>query len=66
VRFHARHFFVVREKKTGIVIAEPQLLADLATNPISQLNLIAFARLALNPEPFPLPRVTLAVPHPER
>ncbi len=50
-------FFMVSEKKTGIVVVEPQLVADFAANPASQLTMIALARLALKPVPFALPQL---------
>jgi hypothetical protein len=48
-------FYVVPEGKGAVVVVQPDLVADLAENPQSQLNLIYFCRLALTPLPFPLP-----------
>ena len=48
-------FYVVFEGKGSIVVVQSGLVAGLAENPGSQLNLIYFSKLALNPEPFALP-----------
>lgn len=48
-------FYCVPEKRTGVVIVQPDLVSDLAENPQSQLNLIYFCKLALNPRPLVLP-----------
>jgi hypothetical protein len=44
-------FYTVPEGKGAIVIVQPSLVANLSDNPQSQLNLLYFAHLALNPEP---------------
>jgi hypothetical protein len=48
-------FYSVPEKQTAVVIVQPDLVSDLAENPQSQLNLIYFCKLALNPHPPVLP-----------
>jgi hypothetical protein len=50
-------FFVVPEGKGAVVVVQSDLVAGLSENPRSQLNLIYFSKLALNPEPFPLPNL---------
>ena len=48
-------FYVLPEGKCAVVVVQSELVAGLTENPRSQLNLIYFSKLALNPEPFPLP-----------
>jgi hypothetical protein len=48
-------FYVVPEQPAAVVIVQPEMVADLPDNPWSQLNLIYFCKLALNPQPFTLP-----------
>ena len=48
-------FYVVPEGKGTVVVIQSDLVANLADNPRSQLNLIYFSKLALTPEPFLLP-----------
>jgi hypothetical protein len=48
-------YFVVPENTNAVVMVQPELVADLPDNPQSQLNLISFCKLALQPEPFRLP-----------
>jgi hypothetical protein len=48
-------FYCVQKKQTAVVVVQPELVDDLAENPQSQLNLIYFCRLALNPQPPVLP-----------
>jgi hypothetical protein len=48
-------FYVVPEGKGAVVVVQSDLVAGLSENPRSQLNLIYFSKLALDPEPFPLP-----------
>ena len=48
-------FYSVPEKQSVIVIVQPELGADLADNPQSQLNLIYFCKLALHPQSPALP-----------
>lgn len=48
-------FYTVSRQQTGVVIVQPELVADLPENPQSQLNLIYFCQLALNPPPLTLP-----------
>jgi hypothetical protein len=49
-------FYCVPEKRVAIVIVQPELAANLAEDPQSQLNLLHFCRLALNPETPGLPQ----------
>jgi hypothetical protein len=51
-------FYIVREGKGTIVVAQPHLVNALDLSPQSQLNLIEFARLALHPEALGLPSLT--------
>lgn len=51
-------FYVVPEGKGVVVVVQSALVANLPENPKSQLNLIHFSKLALQPEPFPLPNLT--------
>lgn len=48
-------FFCVQKNQTAVVVVQPELVADLPQNPQSQLNLIYFCQLALNPQPPVLP-----------
>jgi hypothetical protein len=48
-------FYIVQKKQTAVVIVQPELVSDLAENPQSQLNLIYFCKLALNPQLAVLP-----------
>jgi len=48
-------FYVVPGTKAAVVIAQADLTAHFAESPQSQLNLVRFCRLALNPEPFLIP-----------
>lgn len=48
-------FYSVSEGEADVIIVQPELVADLPSNPRSQLNLVYFCRLALNPQPFTLP-----------
>ncbi|MGA3282842.1 MAG: hypothetical protein ABSD57_00085 [Verrucomicrobiota bacterium] len=48
-------FYIVPEGKGAVVVVQSDLVAGLSENPRSQLNLIYFSKLALNPESFPLP-----------
>jgi hypothetical protein len=51
-------FYLVPKNETAVVVVEPGLVADLPDNPQSQLNLIHFCQLALQPKPFHLPELT--------
>jgi hypothetical protein len=51
-------FFSVPEHTNAVVMVRPELAADLAGNPQSQLNLIFFCRQALNPRPPTLPELS--------
>lgn len=48
-------FYSVPEKQIAIVVAQPDLVSDLAENPQAQLNLLSLCKLALNPQPPALP-----------
>ncbi len=48
-------FYSVLEKTNAMVVVQPDLVADLPDHPRSQINLIYFCRLALNPQPMALP-----------
>ena len=47
-------FYIVPEGKGSVVVVQADLVARLAENPKSQLNLVYFCKLALNPVPFSL------------
>jgi hypothetical protein len=51
-------FFIAPENTNAVVMVHPELVADLPDNPQSQLNLIYFCKLAMQPEPFRLPGLT--------
>jgi len=48
-------FYLVPKSRAAVVVVKPELVADLADQPQSQLNLIYVCQLALQPEPFDLP-----------
>lgn len=48
-------FYIVPEGKGLVVVVQADLVARLPENPKSQLNLVYFCKLALNPTPFSLP-----------
>lgn len=48
-------FHIVPGGKGTVVVVQADLVANPADSPQSQLNLIYFCKLALNPTPFPLP-----------
>jgi hypothetical protein len=48
-------FYCVQKKQTAVVVVQPELVDGLAENPQSQLNLVYFCQLALNPSPPVLP-----------
>jgi hypothetical protein len=48
-------FYSVPGRQTAVVIVQPELVANLAEAPQSQLNLLYFCRLACHPEPPCLP-----------
>ena len=48
-------FYIVPEGKGSVVVVQADLVARLPENPKSQLNLVYFCKLALNPMPFFLP-----------
>lgn len=50
-------FSVVPEETGGVVVAQAEMVSNLAENPRAQLNLIHFSRLALQPEPPRLPEI---------
>lgn len=48
-------FYSVSENTNAVVVVQPELLSNLPENPQSQLNLIYFCKLALNPQSPVLP-----------
>jgi hypothetical protein len=48
-------FYEVPENQHAAIIVQPEMVANLAGNPQSQLNLIYFCKLALRPQPLTLP-----------
>jgi hypothetical protein len=48
-------FYSVQKNQTAVIIVQPDLVTALTENPQSQLNLIYFCQLALNPQPPVLP-----------
>ena len=48
-------FYTVPQTRAVVVVVQPELVADLPDNPQSQLNLIYFCKLALNPQQPALP-----------
>jgi hypothetical protein len=52
-------FYCVPENTNVVVVVQPDLVAELADNPQSQLNLIYFCKLALNPQPPALPDLSI-------
>jgi len=48
-------FYCVQKSQTAVVVVQPELVDDLPENPQSQLNLIYFCKLAMNPQPPVLP-----------
>ncbi len=52
-------FYIVPEGKGSVVVVQADLVANPAGSPQSQLNLIYFCKLALNPAPFPLPTLKI-------
>jgi hypothetical protein len=51
-------FYFVQKSQTAVVVFQPELAEGFAVNPQSQLNLIYFCKLALNPQPLVLPDVS--------
>lgn len=52
-------FYCVQKKQTAVVVVKPDLVSDLPENPQSQIALIYFCNLALNPQPAVLPWLSL-------
>ena len=50
-------FYVAAGNKAAVVVAQPDLTAHFSESPQSQLNLVRFCKLALNPEPFLIPNL---------
>jgi hypothetical protein len=48
-------YFMVPENTNAVVMVQPEMVADLPDHPQSQLNLIYFCKLAMQPEPCRLP-----------
>lgn len=55
----APSFYSVTESTNAVVVVQPELVANLADDPQSQLNLIYLCKLALQPEPVHLPDLTI-------
>jgi hypothetical protein len=51
-------FYSVLENTNTVVVVQPELVADLPDNPQSQLNLVYFCKLALQPKTIQLPNLT--------
>ena len=51
-------FYPVPAGQAGVLVVNPELLADLPNQPQAQRNLIFFCKLALNPQPPALPELT--------
>ena len=51
-------FYLVPAGRAGVLVVNPELLADLPNQPQAQRNLIFFCKLALNPQPPALPELT--------
>lgn len=49
-------FYPVASGTNAVIVIQPELVANLPGNPQSQLNLIYFCKLALQPQPFQLPK----------
>lgn len=52
-------FYQVPGKKVAVVVVQPDLITHFSKNPQSQLNLVRFCKLAMNPEPFLIPNLAL-------
>jgi hypothetical protein len=52
-------FYVVPGGKASVVVVKSDLVIDFSKTPKSQLNLVYFCRLALNPAPLSLPYLGL-------
>ena len=52
-------FYLAPGGKANIVVAKSDLVAHFSENPQSQLALVHFCKLALNPEPFLIPNLAL-------
>jgi len=51
-------FYSVQKSRTAVLVAQAEMVPDLAENPRSQLNLIYFCQQALYPQPTVLPDLT--------
>jgi hypothetical protein len=47
-------YYLLRDGRGSIVVAQASAIADLANDPLAQLRLLHFARLALHPETLPV------------
>ncbi len=54
----APSYYVAPQNRTAVVVAQPELVANLFDNPRSQINLLRFCKLALMPEPPALPNLS--------
>jgi hypothetical protein len=50
-------FYLVPQNRGAVLVVQPGLVADLPEHPPSQLNLVYFCKLAVQPEPFRLPNL---------
>jgi hypothetical protein len=50
-------FYFVMENTNAVVVAQADLISNLPENPQSQMNLIYFCKLAMNPAPLSLPNL---------
>ncbi len=56
-------FYSVQKSRTAVVVVQPDMVPDLPENPRSQIALIYFCNLALNPQPAVLPGLSLDFDH---
>lgn len=52
-------FYAVPGNTNAVIIVQADMVPDLAENPRAQLDLVYFCKLALHPEPFRLPNLTM-------
>jgi hypothetical protein len=52
-------FYIVPGSKAAVVVAQPDLTAHFSDSPQSQLNLVRFCKLALDPKPFLIPNLAI-------
>lgn len=54
----APSYYVALQNRTAVVVAQPELVANIVDNPRSQINLLHFCKLALLPETPALPNLS--------